>query len=163
MDNNLVLASIKAALPVFTRDIAYNSCDNMFVDKGWDSESGHFYQGGRRSDKLAICFDRATGHSQCFLNGVTLYGSDGHGGSVVLSSYKTPLYQGWFWSEFAAKEMSVMVLKDYISSQCVVVGGPIPSDQEIKRTAEEWYDETYAMTAQFGRMLQEHCVKGQIA
>ena len=163
MNELTVVSKIRESLPMFNQGCTYNRDENMFISMGYTTDSAHYFQGGRCSNRLAVVFNCGQGYCYRFLNGVTIYGSNGKGGAVFLADYLTPMYCGWVWSEANAKDMAMLALKKFISSQCEVLGLPTPTDTELERSAEQLYGETVSMTAQVGQMLHEQRVRGLIA
>ena len=162
MDNGIVLSSIKSGLHVFSNKSVFNSRDNMVISQGVEGSRAYYFQGGRFSERLIVVFNRAAGEYHDFLNGVTIYGSDGKGGVIFLADYITPMYCGWYWCEENARRMAKLAISKYIENNCHIEEIH-PSESEIDSISDQLYSETCSMTAQMGNYLHEQLIIRHIA
>lgn len=151
-ENEMVLASVKAALPTLMSQYTYDEFNRMFETPSYVTDRAAYYQGARISDKIAIVFNLAHGYYYTFLNGVRIYGSDGHGKAKLLAEKIFPMYEGAYWCDRVGREVSEHLLCDYIQNQCAVLGIPCHSLRQVQEAASAMVGETLLVTERIGKL-----------
>ena len=80
------------------------------------------------------------GHTHTFLNGITLFGWDGKKARIIAQKS----WGGYNWrvfSEFFAKEQSILMLKDFLIGQAKALGQRI-SEHQILSFSKEMIEQT---------------------
>ena len=149
----LILAEIKSYLPTLMNQCTYDEYDRMFQTPKYATCCAAYYQGVRLSDKIAVIFDLADGTCRRFLNGVSIYGSDGKGGTKLLAYKRFPMYGGVFWSERVGRSQAVQLLTGYVQNQCILLGLGCPNMSKAEAVAEVLVDETVVATEKLGKMM----------
>lgn len=150
MENAMILSSVNAALPSLMNNFTYDEFDRMFQTPAYVTDRAAYYQGARISDKIAIVFNLANGCYYRFLNGVKVYGGDGHGNTKLLTEMSFPMYQGAYWSEETGRQVAVNLLTSFILNQCIVLRLQIPSREQARQVAAMMVDETLLITEKIG-------------
>ena len=130
--NNKQLATLaERALPCLSGDsVSYNADKNIFVTSGYTSTAGNtYYKTYRLSDRLCISCSLGQGYAYLFLNGLSIYGWDGHQ-SRLLGIWTSPCTT--FFSDTKVKDVALGLVKDYLASQAKLSGSSIPDSQLLE-------------------------------
>ncbi len=147
MENNSLVLAAKSALPSLGSNVTYSQVANMFLSTGYTSAAGNMYQEGLRLSKyVAVNFSIGHGYCRSFLNGIRIFTWDGQRPKLV----KEKTFSCYFWSESAAKEESIGMLKEYLKNSCKMLGLGQPSDSELRRLSESLIGETTETTQLIG-------------
>lgn len=139
--NNKQLANLaERSLPSLSGDsVSYNSAKNIFVTSGYTSAAGNsYYKTYRLSNRLCISCSLGQGYAYLFLNGLSVYGWDGHQ-SRILGNWTSPCTT--FFSDSKVKEIAIRLVKDYLAGQAKLLGPNIP-DSQLLEFSKELIDET---------------------
>ena len=110
--------------------VSYNSDKNIFVTSGYTSTVGNaYYKKYRLSDRLCISCSLGQGYAYLFLNGLSIYGWDGHQ-SRLLGNWTSPCTT--FFSDTKVKDVALGLVKDYLASQAKLSGSSIPDSQLLE-------------------------------
>ena len=153
MENAIIVAQVKNALPSLMTNYTYDEFDRMFHTPAYVTDRAAYYQGARISDKIAVVFDFGNGYYYRFLNGVRIYGSDGNGGTKLLAHKQFPMYCGRIWSEREGRETTLSLLTGYIQDQCVVLGLPRPDQIQAAQLANSLLNDTIELTEKIGQQI----------
>lgn len=146
IENRLTLA-VKSALPSLGNEVSYNQVANMFLSAGYTSAAGNTYQEGLRLSKyLAVNFSIGHGWYYSFLNGIRLFIWDGNKPKLVMER----LFNCYYWSESAARDEVVSMLKEYLRNSCQTLGLGNPTDDQLQQLSEALADDTINSTRQIG-------------
>lgn len=141
MMNNAALHAIaNKALPALSGEqVTYNAAKNVFLTLGYTSAAGNmYYKAVRLSNRLVVYYELGQGYIHTFLNGIKLFAWDGQKAQLIAQKY----WGGSDWrkfDEYYAKEQSILMLKDFLTSQMKLQGAHV-SEQELlafSRTAIE--------------------------
>ncbi|MCQ2129889.1 MAG: hypothetical protein MJY94_00675 [Bacteroidales bacterium] len=130
--NNKQLATLaERALPCLSGDsVSYNADKNIFLTSGYTSTAGNtYYKTYRLSDRLCISCSLGQGYAYLFLNGLSIYGWDGHQ-SRLLGNWTSPCTT--FFSDSKVKDIALSLVKDYLASQAKLSGSSIPDSQLLE-------------------------------
>lgn len=114
----------------------YHKEHNIFLSRGYTSAAGNsYFQGIRLSDRLIVTYDFGQGYMYLFLNGIRLYGFDGHETKLIASRsfFNQP------FSESYAKRECQDLLMDYLKSQLALMRSSVTVNQ-IKDFAKAMID-----------------------
>lgn len=130
--NNKQLTTLaERALPCLSGDsVSYNADKNIFVTSGYTSTAGNtYYKTYRLSDRLCISCSLGQGYAYLFLNGLSIYGWDGHQ-SRLLGNWTSPCTT--FFSDTKVKDIALGLVKDYLATQAKLSGSSIPDSQLLE-------------------------------
>lgn len=130
-ENNSIVQLAAKALPTFSGgSLTYNAEKNVYLTLGYTSPAGNtYFQAIRFSDKLIVYYDIGIGYARTFLNGIKLFCWDGQKPTLISQKF----WGGSNWCDFTeyfAKEQSILMLKDFLEGQQKLLGNHA-SDQEI--------------------------------
>jgi hypothetical protein len=119
MDNNLIKI-VNATLPALSgSSVTYNEANNIFLSEGYTSAAGNtYFQGVRLSDRLIIDLQLGQGYYYLFLNGIRIYGYNGHEKHLIASRNFSCCT---FSEKYSCRECEDMI-KDYLYSQSKLMG-----------------------------------------
>lgn len=141
MSTTLALVAAKALPALSGSSLTYNPEKNVFLTCGYTSAAGNtYYKAIRISDRLAVYYNIGQGHTHTFLNGITLFGWDGKKARIIAQKS----WGGYNWrafSEFFAKEQSILMLKDFLIGQAKALGQRI-SEHQILSFSKEMIEQT---------------------
>ena len=141
--NNTALQTIVAkSLPALSGEsLTYNAAKNVYLTLGYTSAAGNmYYKAIRFSEKLAVFYHIGQGYARTFLNGITLFCWDGTKAKIIGQKF----WGGYDWrdfSEYFAKEQSILMLKGFLEGQMKLQGAHV-SDQELASFARGMVEET---------------------
>ena len=147
---NLIIAMTSTALQTIVakslpalsgESLTYNAAKNVFLTLGYTSPAGNmYYKAIRVSKKLAVFYHIGQGYARTFLNGITLFCWDGTKARII--GQKSWGGSNWRdFSEYFAKEQSILMLKDFLTSQMKLQGVHV-SDQELLTFSRAAIEET---------------------
>ncbi len=130
------------ALPALSGEqVTYNAAKNVFLSQGYTSAAGNtYYKAIRLSNRLMVYYDLGQGYARTFLNGIKLFCWVGQKAQLIAQKY----WGGSDWrdfSEYFAKEQSILMLKDFLEGQLKLQGAHV-SDQELSSFARGMVEET---------------------
>ena len=142
MTNTALQLIAAKALPALSGEsLTYNAAKNVYLTLGYTSAAGNmYYQAVRFSNRLAVYYDIGQGYARTFLNGITLYCWDGPKAKIIGQKF----WGGSDWrdfSEFFAKEQSILMLKDFLTGQMKLQGTYV-SDRELLAFSRAAIEET---------------------
>ena len=141
--NNTALQTIVAkCLPALSGEsLTYNAAKNVFLTLGYTSAAGNmYYKAIRVSEKLAVFYHIGQGYVRTFLNGITLFCWDGTKAKIIGQKF----WGGSNWrdfSEYFAKEQSILMLKDFLTSQMKLQGAYV-SEHDLLAFSRSAIEET---------------------
>ena len=141
--SNTTLQTIAAkSLPALSGEsLTYNAAKNVYLTLGYTSAAGNtYYKAVRVSDRLAVYYDIGQGYYHTFLNGIKLFCWDGQRAQLIAQKY----WGGCDWrvfSEYFAKEQSILLLKDFLVGQLKLRGAYV-SDQDVFAFARNMIEDT---------------------
>ena len=141
--SNTALQTIAAkSLPALSGEsLTYNAAKNVYLTLGYTSAAGNtYYKAVRVSDRLAVYYDIGQGYYHTFLNGIKLFCWDGQRAQLIAQKY----WGGCDWrvfSEYFAKEQSILLLKDFLVGQLKLRGAYV-SDQDVFAFARNMIEDT---------------------
>lgn len=140
MENSLSIL-INKSLPSISHDgVSYNKDKNVFLTTGYTSAAGNtYYRAIRLSGRLAIDFSLGQGWKYTFLNGIRLYCYDGQQTKLIGQK----LFNSHIFSEYDAKENSVLMLTNYLEGEAKLLGNTV-SHQEIIKFSRSMIEATQA-------------------
>ncbi len=122
--------------------VTYNADHNIFLTTGYTSASNNtYYQGIRLSNRIIVKYNIGQGYCRTFLNGVSVFGYNGHENHLIGSRS----LDCTFFSEEIAKSIAIDLIKDYMKSQCKMVGA-IVNDCQIDSFASRLVKEAESQT-----------------
>ena len=118
---------VEKALPALSgSSVTYNAQKNIFLTEGYTSAAGNtYFQGIRASDRIAIKYNIGIGYCHTFLNGIEVYGYDGHQTKLVGSR----IFNCYFFNENNAKKEAIDIVMNYMKGQAKMLGALIDNDQ----------------------------------
>ena len=142
MTNTALQLIAAKALPALSGEsLTYNAAKNVYLTLGYTSAAGNmYYQAVRFSNRLAVYYDIGQGYARTFLNGIKLFCWDGQKAQLIAQKY----WGGSDWrdfSEYFAKEQSILMLKDFMTSQMKLQGVHV-SEQELLTFSRAAIEET---------------------
>lgn len=141
MNTSLAMIAEKALPALSGNSVTYNPEKNVYLTLGYTSAAGNmYYQAIRFSKRLAIYYDIGQGHTHTFLNGIKLFCWDGQKAKLIAQKY----WGGLNWkkfSEYFAKEQSIIMLKDFLCAQAKALGNNIP-EQSILSFSRQMIEDT---------------------
>ena len=142
MNNTALQTVVARSLPALSGEsLTYNAAKNVYLTLGYTSTAGNmYYRAIRFSEKLAVFYHIGQGYARTFLNGITLFCWDGTKAKIIGQKF----WGGSDWrdfSEFFAKEQSILMLKGYLEGQLKLQGAHV-SDQELASFARSMVEET---------------------
>ena len=141
--NNTALQTIATkALPALSGEqVTYNAAKNVFLSQGYTSAAGNmYYRAIRLSNRLIVYYDLGQGYAYTFLNGIKLYCFDGQKASLIAQKYWGGCDYRIFSEQFA-KEQSILMLRDFLTSQAKLQGAHV-SDQDVMAYSRTLIEET---------------------
>ena len=123
MNNTAIQTIVAKSLPALSGEsLTYNAAKNVYLTLGYTSAAGNmYYKAIRFSEKLAVFYHIGQGYARTFLDGITLFCWDGTKAKIIGQKF----WGGYDWrdfSEYFAKEQSILMLKDYLLSQAKLQG-----------------------------------------
>ena len=142
MMNTALQAIATKALPALSGEqVTYNAAKNVFLSQGYTSAAGNmYYQAVRFSNRLAVYYDIGQGYARTFLNGIKLFCWDGQKAQLIAQKYWGG-YDYRIFSEQFAKEQSILMLRDFLTSQAKLQGTHV-SDQDVMAYSRTLIEET---------------------
>lgn len=142
MNNTTIQTIVAKSLPALSGEsLTYNAARNVFLTPGFTFPSGNmYYRAIRFSEKLAVFYHIGQGYARTFLNGITLFCWDGTKAKIIGQKF----WGGYDWrdfSEYFAKEQSILMLKDYLTAQAKLQGAHV-SDQDVLSYSRSLIEET---------------------
>ena len=142
MTNTALQLIAAKALPALSGEsLTYNAAKNVYLTLGYTSAAGNmYYQAVRFSNRLAVYYDIGQGYARTFLNGIKLFCWDGQKAQLIAQKY----WGGSDWrdfSEYFAKEQSILMLRDFLTSQAKLQGAHV-SDQDVMAYSRTLIEET---------------------
>lgn len=143
MKNTALQTVVAKSLPALSGEsLTYNAAKNVYLTLGYTSAAGNmYYKAIRFSEKLAVFYHIGEGYARTFLNGITLFCWDGTKAKIIGQKF----WGGGNWrdfSEYFAKEQSILMLKDFLAGQLKLQGAHV-SDQETLAFSRTLIEETY--------------------
>ncbi|MBQ6063627.1 MAG: hypothetical protein IJK87_08365 [Prevotella sp.] len=141
--NNTALQTIVAkSLPALSGEsLTYNAAKNVYLTLGYTSAAGNtYYKAIRLSNRLAVFYNIGQGYARTFLNGITLFCWDGTKAKIIGQKF----WGGSNWrdfSEYFAKEQSILMLKDFLEGQLKLQGAYV-SEQDLLAFSRSAIEET---------------------
>ena len=142
--NNTALQTIVAkSLPALSGEsLTYNAAKNVFLTLGNTSPAGNmYYKAIRVSRKLAVFYHIGEGYARTFLNGITLFCWDGTKAKIIGQKFWGGCDNWRDFSEYFAKEQSILMLKDFLTSQMKLQGAYV-SERELLAFSRAAIEET---------------------
>ena len=142
MNNTAIQTIVAKSLPALSGEsLTYNAAKNVYLTLGYTSAAGNmYYKAIRFSEKLAVFYHIGQGYARTFLNGITLFCWDGTKGKIIGQKF----WGGYDWrdfSEYFAKEQSILMLRDFLTSQAKLQGAHV-SDQDVMAYSRTLIEET---------------------
>lgn len=142
MNNTSLQLIVAKALPALSGEsLTYNAAKNVYLTLGYTSAAGNtYYKAIRVSRKLAVFYHIGQGYARTFLNGITLFCWDGTKAKIIGQKF----WGGSNWrdfSEYFAKEQSILMLKDFVTSQMKLQGAYI-SEHDLLAFSRSAIEET---------------------
>ena len=142
MTNTALQTIVAKSLPALSGEsLTYNAAKNVYLTLGYTSAAGNmYYKAIRFSEKLAVFYHIGQGYARTFLNGITLFCWDGTKAKIIGQKF----WGGYDWrdfSEYFAKEQSILMLKGFLEGQLKLQGAHV-SDQELASFARGMVEET---------------------
>ena len=142
MEKKAIQTIVAKSLPALSGEsLTYNAAKNVYLTLGYTSAAGNmYYRAIRFSEKLAVFYHIGEGYARTFLNGITLFCWDGTKARIIGQKF----WGGSDWRDFSecfAKEQSILMLKDFLTSQMKLQGAHV-SDQELLAFSRAAIEET---------------------
>lgn len=141
MANTLALITAKALPALSGSIVTYDPTKNAFLTPSYVSQTGNAYHKQiRLSNRLIICYNIGKGYAHTFLNGITLFCFDGRRAKMIAQK----LWGSYDWrcfSEYFAREQSIIMLKNYLVGQAKLLGKMV-SEQQMLAFSREMVDAT---------------------
>ena len=142
MTNTALQLIAAKALPALSGEsLTYNVAKNVYLTLGYTSAAGNmYYKAIRVSKELAVFYHIGQGYARTFLNGITLFCWDGTKAKIIGQKF----WGGSDWrdfSEYFAKEQSILMLKNFLASQMRLQGAHV-SEQELLAFSRAAIEET---------------------
>ena len=142
MTSTALQTIVAKSLPALSGEsLTYNAAKNVFLTLGYTSAANNmYYRAIRFSEKLVVFYHIGQGYARTFLNGITLYCWDGPKAKIIGQKF----WGGSDWrdfSEFFAKEQSILMLKDFLTGQMKLQGAHV-SDRELLAFSRAAIEET---------------------
>ena len=142
MTSTALQTIVAKSLPALSGEsLTYNAARNVYLTLGYTSAAGNtYYKAIRVSKNLAVFYHIGEGYARTFLNGIKLFCWDGQKAQLIAQKY----WGGSDWrdfSEYFAKEQSIMMLKDFLAGQLKLQGAHV-SDQETTVFARNLIEDT---------------------
>ena len=142
MNTSLALVAAKALPALSGESLTYNAAKNVFLTLGYTSAAGNmYYKAIRVSQKLAVFYHIGQGYARTFLNGITLFCWDGTKARIIGQKFWGGCDNWRDFSEYFAKEQSILMLKDFLAAQVKLQGGRV-SEQELLAFSRAAIEET---------------------
>ena len=143
MTNTALQLIAAKALPALSGEsLTYNAAKNVYLTLGFTCPSGNmYYKAIRFSEKLAVFYHIGQGYARTFLNGITLFCWDGTKARIIGQKFWGGSDNWRDFSEYFAKEQSILMLKDFLNSQAKLQGACV-SDQETLVLSRTLIEET---------------------
>ena len=142
MNNTAIQTIVAKSLPALSGEsLTYNAAKNVYLTLGYTSAAGNmYYKAIRFSEKLAVFYHIGQGYARTFLNGITLLCWDGRKAKIIGQKF----WGGYDWRDFSehfAKEQSILMLRDFLTSQAKLQGARV-SDQDVMAYSRTLIEET---------------------
>ena len=141
MSTSLAIVAAKALPALSGSSLTYNPEKNVYLTLGYTSAAGNtYFRAIRLSNRLAVYYHIGQGYARTFLNGITLFCWDGTKAKIIAQKF----WGGSNWkdfSEFFAKEQSILMLKDFLAGQAKALGTQV-SEQQMLSFSREMIEET---------------------
>lgn len=142
MSTSLALIAAKALPALSGSSLSYNPEKNVYLTHGYTSVSGNsHYQAIRFSSRLVVSYCIGKGHTRTFLNGISLFCWDGPKAKIIAQKSFGGNHHWCSFSEQHAKEQSIIMLTNFLTSQVKILGYPI-NYQQILSFSREMIEET---------------------
>lgn len=143
MKNTALQTVVAKSLPALSGEsLTYNAAKNVYLTLGYTSAAGNmYYKAIRFSEKLAVFYHIGQGYARTFLNGITLFCWDGTKAKIIGQKFWGGCGNWRDFSEFFAKEQSILMLKDFLTGQLKLQGAHV-SDQETLAFSRALIEET---------------------
>ena len=142
MTNTALQTIVAKSLPALSGEsLTYNAAKNVYLTLGYTSAAGNmYYKAIRFSEKLGVFYHIGRGYARTCFNGITLFGGDGTKAKIIGQKF----WGGYDWrdfSEYFAKEQSILMLRDFLTSQAKLQGAHV-SDQDVMAYSRTLIEET---------------------
>lgn len=143
MEKKKLQLIVAKSLPALSGEsLTYNAAKNVFLTLGYTSAAGNmYYKAIRVSKQLAVFYHIGQGYARTFLNGITLFCWDGTKARIIGQKFWGGCDNWRDFSEYFAKEQSVLMLKDFLTAQVKLQGGRV-SEQETLALSRSLIEET---------------------
>lgn len=143
MMETAMIRLVAKALPTFSGgSLTYNAEKNVYLTLGYTSPAGNnYFKAVRFSDKLAVFYDIGVGYVHTFLNGITLLCWDGQKARVIAKKSWGGCGNWVCFSEYFAREQSILMLKDFLAGQAKLLGSHV-SDQQLLAYSRQMVEDT---------------------
>lgn len=111
---------VQKALPALSgSQVSYNKQHNIYLSTGYTSQAGNtYFQGIRLSNRIVINYDFGQGYKYLFLNGIRIYGFDGHDKRLIASRG----YYSQSFSECFARQQCRSMILEYLKGEMKLMG-----------------------------------------
>lgn len=111
---------VQKALPALSgSQISYNKQHNIYLSTGYTSQAGNtYFQGIRLSNRIVINYDFGQGYKYLFLNGIRIYGFNGHDKRLIASRD----YYSQSFSECFARQQCISMILEYLKGEMKLMG-----------------------------------------
>ena len=142
MEKKAIQTIVAKSLPALSGEsLTYNAAKNVYLTLGSTSAAGNmYYRAIRFSEKLAVFYHIGQGYARTFLNGITLFCWDGTKAKIIGQKF----WGGYDWrdfSEYFAKEQSILMLRDFLSAKAKLQGAYV-SEQDVLAYSRSLIEET---------------------
>lgn len=143
MENKKLQLIVAKSLPALSGEsLTYNAAKNVYLTLGYTSAAGNmYYKAIRFSEKLAVFYHIGQGTFRTFLNGITLFCWDGTKAKIIGQKFWGGCDNWRDFSEYFAKEQSILMLRDFLTSQAKLQGAHV-SDQDVMAYSRTLIEET---------------------
>ena len=143
MEKTAIQTIVAKSLPALSGEsLTYNAAKNVYLTPGFTPPSGNmYYKAIRFSEKLAVFYHIGQGYARTFLNGITLFCWDGTKAKIIGQKFWGGCDNWRDFSEYFAKEQSILMLRDFLTSQAKLQGAHI-SDQDVMAYSRTLIEET---------------------
>jgi hypothetical protein len=133
MENTQLMPMAKQMLMQVCEDkFTYDAANNMFVSDGYTSLSQNFYFCTLfGSQRMIIRVDHGRGYSHHFLNGITIYCTNGGKSAIVAERHWGGCGNWCDYSNAMVVRQSLSMLKDLLLGEAKMQGNSITEDQAL--------------------------------
>lgn len=124
---NQIITLVENALPAMSgSQVTYNKEHNIFLSNGYTSCAGNtYFQGLRLSNRIIINYDFGQGYAHLFLNGIRIYGFDGHQKRLIASRS----FYSYFFSEHNARVECEQMIQNYLNAEMKCLNCYVPKEE----------------------------------